>query len=66
MDIDPGLIVDARGVKLLRAGGYRGISRNQLRHRAAVGLDAKRKGRYVQKQHVLHAAIEDIRLHCGA
>src|SRR5882724_12925143 len=62
VNVNAGLAVDAGGVKLLRAGGNRGVARNNFRHRAAVGFDAQRKRRDVKEQHVVHAAVEDVGL----
>ena len=42
VDVDAGLVVDSRGVHLLRAGGNRGVARDDLRDGAAVGFDAER------------------------
>src|SRR6266480_2801806 len=65
VDVDAGLIVDASGVKFLRARGNRGIARNDFRDRATIGLDAERKRRDVEQQHVFYALVEDIGLHGG-
>src|SRR2546422_8189932 len=66
VDVDAGLIVEASGVKFLRARGNRGIARNDFRDRATVGLDAERKRRDVEQQHVFYALVENIGLDSGA
>ena len=66
VDVNAGLIVDASGVLLLRAGGDGGVARNNFGDRAAVGFDAQRKRGDVEQQHVLHAALENVGLHGGA
>ncbi len=66
VNLDPGLVVNAGRVKLLRARGNRGIARNNLRYGAAVRFDPERERRDVEEQHVAHAALEDIGLNGGA
>ena len=60
--VNAGLIFDAGGEQFLRARGNRGIPRNDFRHHPAHRFDAQRERRHVQKQHVLHAGLEDVRL----
>src|SRR5262249_7359551 len=60
--IDAGLVVDAGGVKLLRARWNGGIAWNHFGDCAAVSLDAERKRCYIEQQHVFHAAIENVGL----
>ena len=52
VNVDAGLIVDAGGVLLLRAGGDGGVARNDFGDGAAVGFDAERQRRDVEQQHV--------------
>src|SRR6267142_2917834 len=66
VNVNAGLMVDASGVKLLRAGGNRGVARNDFRNGTAVGFDAQRERRDVEEQHVVHAAVEDVGLDGGA
>src|SRR6266481_196357 len=66
VDFDAGLIVDAGGVKLLRARGDRGIARNNFGDGAAIGLNAERKRRDVEQEHGFHTAVENVGLNGGA
>ena len=66
VNVDAGLVVDAGRVQLLRAGGNRGVARDDFRDGAAVGFDAERKRRDVEQKHVGDAAIENVGLHGGA
>src|SRR5437899_3530502 len=66
VDVNAGLIVDAGGVKFLRARGDRGVARDNFCYRAAVSFDAKRKRRNVEQQHSFYALIENAGLRGGA
>ena len=66
VNVDAGLIVDAGGVLLLRAGGNGGVARNNFGDRTAVGFDAERERSDVEEQHVADAALENVGLDGGA
>ena len=44
----------------------RRIARNQFCHGATVRFNPQRKRRHIEQQHVFHAAIQNIGLHCRA
>src|SRR6266436_4501438 len=66
VNVNAGLAVDAGGVQLLRAGGNRGVARDNFRDGAAVRFDAQRERRNVEEQHVVHATVKDVGLDGGA
>ena len=63
VNVDPGLVVDTCGVEFLRACRNRRIARNDFRDRAAVGFDAERKRRHIEKQRVADTVFENVGLY---
>ena len=66
VDLDRRLVVLGRREDLALAGRDRRVALDQLRHHAALGLDAERQRRHVEQQHVLDVAGEHARLDRGA
>ena len=66
MDVDAGLIVDARREHLASARRDRRVAHDDLRHHAAHRLDAERERRDVEQEHLAAAADENVGLHGGA
>jgi hypothetical protein len=56
------LVVLGRGEDLRLLGRDRGVAVDEAREHAAQRLDAERERRHVEKDHVLHVALEHARL----
>ena len=66
VDLHARLVVLGRREDLRLAGRDRGVALDQLRHHAALGLDAEGQRGHVEQEHVLHVAGEHARLDGGA
>ncbi len=66
MDGHRGLIVIGSGEHLLRLGRNGGVFLDELGHYAAQGLDAERKRRDIEQQHVFDFALQHAGLDCCA
>ena len=66
VDLDRRLVVLGRREGLRLAGRDRRVALDQLRHHAALGLDAERQRGDVEQEHVLDLALEHAALDRGA
>ena len=66
VDLDRGLVVLRGREDLALAGRDRRVALDELRHDAALGLDAERQRGHVEQQHVLDVAREHAGLDRGA
>ena len=65
-DSDLGLVVRGRGEDLALARRNGRVALDELRAHSAQGLDPDGEGRHIEKQNVLHLALDDRRLYGGA